>query len=133
MELPQSIILKSKTHILLLAIVLLILNNGLAGFLPQTSVSQQVSAVLFAIAFNVLTVFWCIYDSRERGEVPGRYFTFSVIIFGTLALFYYLFKTRGFKLGLVAIGKFMALFLGTIAISSIIFAVLDSIFESSLK
>jgi apolipoprotein N-acyltransferase len=127
MEITQSNVLKPKTHVLLIAIVLLILNTGFSNLTMETGGSQQILTLLFAVGFNVLTVFWCAFDSRERGEQLGRYFTLSVVVFGVLALFYYFFKTRGLKSGLVLIGKFIALFLGTITMSSIIFAVIESI------
>ncbi len=79
MEIAQSNNLKPKTVVLLIGIVLMILNTALPGFIPEISVSQQIITLLFAIGFNVLTVFWCVYDSRERGEEVGRYFTLSVV------------------------------------------------------
>lgn len=133
MEIAQSDNLKPKTVVLLIGIVLMVLNTALPGFIPEISVSQQIITFLFAVGFNVLTVFWCVYDSRERGEETGRYFTLSVVIFGVFALFYYLFNTRGFKLGVIAIGKFIALFFGVITVASIVFALLDSIFETAIK
>ncbi len=133
MEIAQSNNLKPKTVVLLIGIVLMILNTALPGFIPEISFSQQIITLLFAVGFNVLTVFWCVYDSRERDEETGRYFTLSVVIFGVFALFYYLFKTRGFKLGLIAIGKFTAFFLGILIMASIVFALLDSILEPAIK
>jgi apolipoprotein N-acyltransferase len=133
MEIAQSDNLKPKTHVLLLGIVLSILNAALPEVIPENGVSQQIIILLFAIGFNVLTVFWCVYDSRERGETLGRYFTLSVVIFGVFALFYYFLKTRGFNSGLIAIGKFVGLFLGVNIILAIIFTVLNSIFEPVLK
>ena len=129
MELSQPNTLNPKTHVLLVATVLLILNTALSGLTPESSFNQQIFTLLLAIGFNVLTVFWCVYDSREIGEKLGRYFTLWVIIFGVIALFYYFFKTRGFKLGLVLTGKFIALFLGVIIVSAIIFDILNSIFK----
>lgn len=128
MEITQSDILKPKTNILLAGAVLLILNTALPTPAQEISGTQQILTLLLAIGFNALTVFWCAYDSRERGEEINRYFALSVVIFGVFALFYYFFKTRGFKLGLIATGKFAALFLGIITMSSIIFSILNSIF-----
>jgi cytochrome bd-type quinol oxidase subunit 2 len=128
MEITQSNGLNAKTHILLIGTVLLILNTALSSFAPVTGSTTQILTFLLAIGFNVLTVFWCVYDSRERGEEIGRFFTLWVIIFGVFALFYYFFKTRGFKSGLILIAKFTAIFLGVITISAIFFDVLNSIF-----
>ncbi len=133
MEIAQPNILKPKTHVLLVGIVLSIINSGLVNFVPDAGSVDQIIILLFAIAFNILTVFWCVYDSRERGEEVGRYFTLSVVIFGVFTLFYYFFKTRGFQSGLIAIGKFIVLFLGVNITSVFIFALLNSIFESGLR
>jgi cytochrome bd-type quinol oxidase subunit 2 len=129
MDSIESNALKPKTHILLIGTVLLILNTALSSFASDAGSSTQILTFLLAIGFNVLTVFWCFYDSRERGEKIGRFFTLWVVIFGVFALFYYFFKTRGFKSGLVLIAKFMAIFLGVITVSAIIFDILNSIFK----
>lgn len=127
MENLESNKLKPKTHVLLLGMVLAILNVGVSALAAEPNVTQQVLMLLFAVAFNVLTVFWCAFDSRERGETLGRYFTLAVVIFGVFALFYYFFKTRGFKSGLISTGKFIVIFLGTTFVSAIIFAVIETI------
>jgi len=129
----QSNVLTQKTHVLLVGIVLTIintgLNTGLPNLTPETTNTQQILTLLLAIGFNILIVFWCYYDSRERGEKPGRYFTLLVIIFGIFTLFYYFFKTRGFRRGLISIGRTIALFLGTITMSAIVFTIFNSIFK----
>lgn len=129
MEIVQSSALKPKTHVLLIGILLMIINMGFIFIFPKTSSAGQVSSILFAIAFNLLTLFWCVYDSRERGEQPGRYFTPAVVIFGIFALFYYLFKTRGFKSGALAIAKIAVIFSGTIIASAFVFAILDAVLK----
>jgi RsiW-degrading membrane proteinase PrsW (M82 family) len=129
MELSQPKSLNPKTHVLLVAAVLLIINTALSGLTPESSINQQIFTLLLAIGFNVLTVFWCFYDSRERGKELSRYFILSVVIFGVLALFYYFFQTRGFKLGLILTAKFITLFLGVIIISAVVFDILNSIFK----
>jgi hypothetical protein len=129
----QSNVLTQKTHVLLVGIVLTIintgLNTGLPNLTPETTNTQQILNLLLAIGFNILIVFWCYYDSRERDEKLGRYFTLLVIIFGIFTLFYYFFKTRGFRGGLIFIGRTIALFLGTITMSEIVFTILNSIFK----
>lgn len=127
MKITESNALRPKTHVLLIGAVLLILNTALSNVAPEPTSDQQIITLLFAIAFNVLVVFWCIYDSRERNEEIGRYFTLSVVIFGVLALFYYFFKTRGFKLGLILTARFIVIFLGVIIITSVCFDILNLI------
>ena len=127
MEIIESNALKPKTHVLLIGAVLLILNTALSNVAPEPTFNQQIITLLFAVAFNVLTVFWCFYDSRERNEEISRYFTLAVVIFGVLALLYYFFKTRGFKLGLVLTARFIVIFLGVIIITSICFDIFNLI------
>ena len=134
MENPGSNNLKPKTHVLFIGILLMIINFGVNFLVPESSGYAQVINILFAIKFNILTLLWCTSDSRGRGQQPGgRYFTLGVIVFGIFALFYYLFKTRGFRLGAIAIAKFIAICFATFIVSSIIFAILDSFFGAVAK
>lgn len=60
--------------------------------------------VLFAIAANIAAFAWIRIDSRERRYPLHRLFPYAVVIFGTLALFYYIFRSRGFVDGMSAMG-----------------------------
>ena len=55
------------------------------------------------LVLNILEFMWCRIDSRERSYKLHRFFSYSVIIFGILAVIYYLFRSRGFRGGLVSV------------------------------
>lgn len=45
---------------------------------------------------------------------------FLLIIFGIFAALFYLFKSRGFKAGLIAIGKLILLFTGLVIVAAVV-------------
>lgn len=65
---------------------------------------SRVVDVMGTLGLNILAFAWCRIDSRERGYKLHRYFSYAVVILGTLALLYYLFRSRGFRRGLVSTG-----------------------------
>lgn len=79
----------------------------------------QIITFAFGLAFNILTVFWCFYDSAERGERLSSAMFFLIIIFGIFAALFYLFRSRGFKSGLIAVGKLILLFIGIIVVATV--------------
>ncbi len=65
---------------------------------------SQLLDIVATLASNILAFAWCRADSRERGYRLHRLFAYSVVIFGTLAFLYYLFRSRGFYGGAVSLG-----------------------------
>ena len=65
------------------------------------------SATLFDVTLatgsNLMAYMWCRIDSDERGYKLHRLFTYAIIIFGVLALLYYIFRSRGFGRGVGAV------------------------------
>ncbi|HEY0319649.1 MAG TPA: hypothetical protein VGC66_01630 [Pyrinomonadaceae bacterium] len=68
------------------------------------------------IGFGILILSWCHYDSLERGKPFGSGFRVLVVLFGILALFVYLLKSRGFKQGLRSSGMALLVLLGMVLI-----------------
>ena len=60
--------------------------------------------IVATLALNVLAFAWCRVDADERGYELHRFFPFAMIIFGTLTLLYYIFRSRGFVGGLTSTG-----------------------------
>ena len=127
MEDSESKKIKPKTVVLIIGIVLMLINI----FIPDPVFSNnglgQVITFAFAVAFNLVTVFWCAYDSAERGEKLGSGMILLTVIFGIFALFYYFFKTRGFKPALIAIGKLLLIFIGIVVAATVIQLIRESI------
>ncbi len=65
---------------------------------------NRVMDIVMSLGLNISAFAWCRMDSRERGYDLHRFFPFAIIIFGFLALLYYLFRSRGFRGGLIATG-----------------------------
>ena len=63
----------------------------------------QLVDLVFAVFFTVAVFLWCQIDARERGAAVGPFFAIGLLVFGPFAVMYYLFRTRGFQRGLVAI------------------------------
>ncbi len=67
---------------------------------------SRIIDLIAGIALNILTFAWCRTDSEERGYSLHRFFPIATIIFGFLALLYYLFRSRGFRGGAISTGWF---------------------------
>lgn len=80
--------------------------------------------VILTLGLNIFSFAWCRMDSRERGYELHRYFPFAVIIFGTFALLYYLFRSRGFRGGLISIGWLILYAVLVVVAASIIVGVI---------
>lgn len=65
---------------------------------------------------SVLILAWCYYDSLERGKVLRSRFRLLIVIFGPLALFIYLFKSRGFSQGIVSTGVALLVYVGLLLV-----------------
>jgi hypothetical protein len=84
----------------------------------KTSAAQLVD-FLSIIGLNMLVFAWCHYDSLQRNQPFGKGWGFSILLFGSLALIIYLFKSRGFKQGAVSVGKALLIFLAMILSSTL--------------
>lgn len=67
---------------------------------------SRVIDLVAGIALNILTFAWCRLDSEECGYHLHRLFPIATILFGFLALLYYLFRSRGAGGGLIGTGWF---------------------------
>lgn len=82
-------------------------------------VGPDVSFVLIlaeTIGFGILILAWCKADSDERGEDLSSGWKFMLVFLGVLTLTAYLFKSRGFARGLLAVGYSLAFILGKLYI-----------------
>ena len=76
--------------------------------------------LVLALGLNVFELMWCRMDGRERGYQLHRHFTFAVVIFGVLALLYYLFRSREFRGGLVSTGWLVLYVVALVVVSSLV-------------
>jgi hypothetical protein len=105
MESPtqNSIYSRNKRIIIFIGVLLLVLTTPLDLFFEGKTL--DILNFVSIIGFNLLIFAWCHYDALERNEPFGAGWRLLVILLGIFALFIYLFKTRGFKHGLISIGK----------------------------
>jgi hypothetical protein len=113
----DAIYSRNKRVIIITGILLLVITSPLNLFFDEKSL--QIVDLLTVIGFNILIFAWCHYDSLERNEPFGAGWRLLIIILGIFALFIYLLKTRGFKQGLISIGKTLLILLLAIVVAGI--------------
>ena len=109
----------SKRNVLLAMVVFTVAANFAAQWFETNPSFNQIVTFFTAIGYGFLILLWCSLDSRERNENLGQGFRILLIVFGALALLFYLFKSRGFKKGLVSTGYALLFFLGLVIVGSI--------------
>jgi hypothetical protein len=107
-ESPAVYKANSKRNVLI-AITALVVASSIAGWLAVVSEPVYSAVAIFtALGYTVGTLIWCHIDARERGISLGPGFRFLAILLGPLALIYYLFRSRGFARGFIAVGWMLA-------------------------
>ena len=109
---PKRVVLLQT---LVFSIVIAILS---AGFIRNSFITGILS-IINVLGWGVCILAWIKADSRLRGYALHRHFPLIVVIFGTVALIYYLFRSRGFVQGLVGLAYFVLFALLTLTVSII--------------
>ena len=86
-----------KRTVLLATLIYAALTGPLLVLVSEEIFGLVRFALLIGDALFVLA--WCYYDAEERNEPFHSGWRIAIIIFGVLALFIYLFKSRGAKQG----------------------------------
>lgn len=81
-----------------------ILSVVFATVLEEDKVKSQVFDLVTGVGLNICAFAWCRFDSRERAYQLSRHFPIAIVLLGAFALLYYLFRSRGFKGGFLAVG-----------------------------
>lgn len=89
----------------------------------------RVLELIFMFGLGVCMYAWCCIDSDARGYHLHRRFVYAVVIFGHLALFFYLFRSRGLGGGLLAILRYAIYIVILLLLSFIVTAILVLPFE----
>jgi len=95
------------------------------GFEDSKGTSRLID-LLLTLGLNYAAYVWIRIDSEESGYELHYVFAFAVIILGLLALLYYLFRSRGFRGGLISTGWFL-LYAATCFVATIILSLVISI------
>jgi hypothetical protein len=89
----------------------------------------RVMELILVFGLCVCMYAWCRFDSDARGyDLHGK-FVYAVVIFGHLALFYYLFRSRGFGGGALSILRYSIYIAVLLFVSFIVAAILLLPFE----
>jgi hypothetical protein len=125
----NSIYSRNKRIVIITGILLLVLTSPLTLFFDEKNL--QIVDILTIIAVNLVFFAWCHYDSLERNETLGAGWRLLIIFLGIFAVFIYLLKTRGFKQGLIAIGKTLlivfAAIIGTVITTTLVLIIKEAI------
>ena len=95
------------------------------GFERNLYVSS-ILTVINVLGWNIGILAWCRADSKTRHYALHRKFPLFVVLFGTIAFVYYVFRSRGFWAGLSTLG-YSALFVLFATAVSLFFGILLAI------
>ena len=105
---------QNKRRVILAAAIFSTFTTPSFLLFPEGSTQARLFDIMTIIGFGVLTLGWCYYDGLERGVPVGASFRILIVLFGVLALFIYLVKTRGLRWGLLSIGVALLIIVGII-------------------
>lgn len=115
-----------KREIIILTFIL----SGVSTFftlLFAKTVLEPIISLATAIGIGIFILWWCRVDSSERHYELKKGFSFLIVLFGAFALIFYLFKSRGFSNGLIALGYVLLILFG-LMITNVLITVVCSIF-----
>jgi xanthine/uracil permease len=124
----HSPILSPKRRVLLAAATFSALMGVLVIVLHEATPPFQVVRVVSVICISLLVLAWCYFDSHERHQSFESRFRLVIVVFGLLALFIYLLKSRGLTQGLRSVGMALLFCAGMLMIMLMSAFVFASIF-----
>jgi hypothetical protein len=114
---------QSKRRVLVSAALFTALTAPSAVLVTEGSALSRFFDLVSIFACGLMVLAWCYYDSLERGERLGAGYRVLIVIFGLLALFIYLLRTRGLVRGLRASGMAVLFIVGLMLIAGVVIAV----------
>lgn len=127
METEENSYIQQKRKVLIVLGIAQLLASVAILLLGRFEVAASVLSILSAVGWAVGILSWVKIDAEEReAEVSGA-FRIAIILLGFFALFYYLFRTRGFVGGLKGIGWALLYFVAFAAAYLIIGVILITI------
>lgn len=121
---------RGKQNVLAALLVFTILSSGFSFRFEDNPQISEIVSLFTAVGYGLLILMWCKIDSYQRGENLGAGFRFLVIIFGVLALVYYLFKSRGLKQDFISVAYALLFFLAMIFVGATLSTILFILFKS---
>jgi hypothetical protein len=105
-----------KRRILIAAAIFTALTTPSLILFDEGTPKARLFDIISVIGYGILVLGWCYYDGLERNKPIGAGFRILIVIFGGLALFVYLIKSRGFSQGLRSIGKALLVCAGMLVV-----------------
>ena len=121
----HSPFVRQKRRVLVAALGFSVLMGALVVVLDESTPPFLIVRVVEVFCISLLVLAWCYFDSLERHRSFDSRFRIVILVFGILALFIYLLKSRGFKQGLRSVGMALLFCTGMFAImlmSALVFA-----------
>ena len=100
----HSLFWSPKRRVLLAAAAFSALIGALVIVLDESTPPFRIARVVSVICISLLVLAWCYFDSLERHQAFDSRFRVVILIFGLLALFIYLLKSRGLTQGMRSAG-----------------------------
>ncbi len=120
---------KNKRNVIIGAVIFNILINVVSLRFEGNFSVEQTLTFISVIGTGFCILLWCNLDSDERNEKLRAGFRFLLVLFGVFALIVYLFKSRGFKRGLIAVGYLLLVFAGYVLASAFVLTIIGLVFE----
>ena len=105
-----------KRNVLLASIVFAALMGPLILFATEQAFPAAAIRYLLIIGIALLVLAWCYFDAYEQHQPFGSGWRVAILLFGVVALFIYLFKSRGLKNGARSALLALTFCLGLVAI-----------------
>ena len=127
----QSNQTKNKQFAILGALLVFTLSNFAFVWFENNASLEPIISIASVIGLGFCILLWCKLDSIERNQSLSAVFRVCLVLFGIFALVVYLFKTRGFKGGLIAFGYFLIIVIGFAIVSTLINAAALMVLDKS--
>ena len=124
----ESSVNKEKREIIILVFIFSAVSTFFTHLFDKTGL-EQIIGLAAAISIGFFILWWCKIDSLERSYELKPGFRILIVLFGAFALIFYLFKSRGFRNGLVAVSYALLIFIGLIIINTFITAIYAVLFN----
>jgi peptidoglycan/LPS O-acetylase OafA/YrhL len=93
--------------------------------LPEGSLALEIIGYVFLVAVTCSSLIWCLADSVTNDYPFGKYLPLVFVLFLPLGIAIYLYRSRGFKNGSIALAK-VAAFVAVMLFLSVVCGVVTS-------
>jgi hypothetical protein len=88
--------------------------------------------LITTMAYGVAILWWCLVDARERNIPMGLGLRVVIVLFGIIALVYYLFKSRGMRQGFISTGYTFLLLIAMFIVSTLVVIIFGALTDPNV-